>query len=183
MPLTLSRSILVILVPGIVAIAPWCLLAIMRIPAATDIYQTYQTAVNAVLFALAVVFGSCLESIGSRREVRWDQQQEQRYNVREAWFTYLAESSPVEPVGNRYIARTVTTMYFELAMSLAAPIMFLGIATNFLLEQSPSGWILGTSLSVAVAISGYYFHRSARDTHRVLCEARLELMVRRLRGH
>jgi len=87
MPFTLTRSLIVVLVPGIVATAPWILLI-------------------AIYFPLAV--GGVLEGIGSNLEVKWDKERDSDFDVQENWYKYLALTPSVEPVGFRYISRNVT---------------------------------------------------------------------------
>ena len=51
MPLTLTRSILVVFVPGVVAAAPWFLWLIQHFPNVTDLYHRFPEAVAALVFA------------------------------------------------------------------------------------------------------------------------------------
>jgi hypothetical protein len=178
MPLTLSRSLVVVLVPGIVACAPWLLLCAEHASDLTALYRAYQVPGNALLFALVVVVGSILEGIGSRAEVRWDAEREKEFGVQENWYKYLAQTPESEPVGFRYISRTVTTMYFELTMSFAGSIMFLGIgAVIGSIQTDYRSWIAASSIAVAGA-AFWFFRAQARDSHKILCKVRLELANR-----
>ncbi len=178
MPLTLSRSLVVVLVPGIVACAPWLLLCAEHAPELNDLYKAYQVPGNALLFALVVVVGSVLEGLGSWSEVRWDKERDTKFKVQENWYRYLAQTTEHEPVGFRYISRTVTTMYFELTMSIAGPGMILGIGAILVsLRVNFWYWIAGLALGIACA-AFWFFRGQARDSHEILCKVRWELANR-----
>ena len=177
MPLTLTRSLLVVLIPGLVALAPWLLLAVQSWPDLKTTYAEYTGAANVVLFALVVLIGSVFEGLATHVEVRWDRQRESEFNILENWYAYLASCAP-EPVGNRYIARMVTTFYFELAMLWASIAFLVGAATNVWL--SSVRYPLKAALLVLGAAVGaaFYFRWQARCSHQVLCEVRRELAAR-----
>lgn len=59
-PTTISRSVLTVLVPGLVAIAPW-LLALVQHTQATFGFDKYPTLAHLMLFASIVVTGSVFE--------------------------------------------------------------------------------------------------------------------------
>src|SRR3979490_266949 len=112
MPTTLTRSLLVVLIPGIVAIAPW-LLALVQYTTATLGFATNAPVGSALVFSAAAVAGSVLEGLASHIEVRWDRQLESQFAVHENWYAYLSRTFDHEPVGYRYLSRMVTTLYFE----------------------------------------------------------------------
>jgi hypothetical protein len=179
LPLTLSRSLLVVLVPGIVACAPWLLLCAEYAPGISNLYLSYQVLGNALLFALIVIVGSVFEGLGSRAEVRWDKEREKEFSVQENWYKYLAQTPKSEPVGHRYMSRAVTTMYFELAMSIAGPSMVLGTTAILIAPKSGCWFWLGSAAGVAIGGAVYWFFRNeARDSHEVLCKVRQELAHR-----
>jgi hypothetical protein len=178
MPLTLSRSLIVVLVPGLVTIAPWVLLFAMYAPRITHAYDTHVVAGNALLFALVVVVGSVLEGLGSYREERWDSQREKEFEVQENWYKYLALTPSVEPAGFRYLSRSVTTMYFELSMALAGSSLLVGVAAILLtLEWVPAYSVAGVLVGLAV-FSTRFFYSQAHDSHKNLCKVRKELAIR-----
>lgn len=116
MPLTLTRSLLVVLVPGIVAATPWLVWIVKEWENAAKLYQEFPNLVTALLFAIVVVLGSIFEGISSLLEVRWDREREIKFEVKKHWYAYLARICPTEPVGHNYMSRMATTLYFELAM-------------------------------------------------------------------
>ena len=174
MPTTLTRSLLVVLVPGVVAVAPW-ILALVLYTEATLGLDKYPTIGNALLFACVAVVGSVLEGLGTLIEVHWDKNRESQYQVAENWHAYLARSFEVEPVGYRYMARLVTTLYFELSMFFATPIFIAGSAV-LIARRFPE--LLCSTIAVAIVLLvgvAWYFFWQASCTHRVLCETRREL--------
>lgn len=178
MPYTLSRSIMVIIIPGIVALAPWALWVVSKIPNFSSHYSSYATLINSALIGLAIILGSILEGALTHLEVKWDKQCEKEYNVKENWFNYLAQQCAAEPVGFKYISRLATTMYFELSMMAASPIALVGVAV-LVFDYAHSSWRLGgiVLLLFAAAIVAWFYWQ-AKNTHGVLCEARKELNTR-----
>lgn len=172
--MTLTRSLLTILVPGIVAISPW-LLALVQNTSATLGFDKYPSLANALVFAAAAVVGSVCEGFGTTVEAGWDKEREGEYSIKENWHAYLAHRFETEPVGYRYLSRLVTALYFELSMLFAVPSFLFG---GFILAslRFPEQWIVFALLTLlALVASGYYLHWQARCTHRVLCETRQEL--------
>ncbi len=176
LPLTLSRSVLTILVPGIVAVAPWAL-AIAQLASTTLHYDDYSVLGNLVLFAAIVVAGSTCESLGSVLETRWDRSREAAFAVEENWYAYLARTFETEPVGYQYISRLVTTLYSSWpcswppwrscrAAGCSARCVFQD--TRWIWRGSDSGRCIGVS----------YLYWQAHSTHEVLCKTRRELNQR-----
>lgn len=177
MPLTLTRSLLTVLIPGLIAIAPWLLMLVQHTDATLG-FGEYTTLANALVFASAAVAGSFFEAQGSKLEVTWDTEREDEFNVTENWLVYLSREFDREPVAYRYLSRLVTALYAELAMMFAAP-LFLGGAAVLASLRFPDGWLLFAIVGlVAVVASGCYFHRAARLTHKVLCETRRDVNAR-----
>lgn len=172
MPITLTRSLMVILVPGLIALAPWLMFVMYRWPGAAELYNRHSALANVGLFAAVVICGAAFEGLGSSLEARWDRKREAEFQVRENWFSYLARTPP-EPVGHRYISRMVTTLYFELSMAWATAIFFGACGALAMLLGLPN-W--APFVSFAFAIAGVvYFRWQASCTHKVLCETRAEL--------
>ncbi len=178
MPLTLTRSLLTIIIPGIVACSPWLLLLLDVYDPAASWYANHPFPFHTVSFACVVVVGTVFEGIGTYLEKSWDRErgmepepeQEEDWVERD-WYDYLTTRvASNEPVGYRYISRKVTALYFELGMMFAAPIGLLGF--GILLTQTHAPYrAIGITLTVAVAIT-VLFRKFARDTHGVLCESR-----------
>ena len=177
MPMTLTRSLLTVLIPGLIAIAPWLLMLVQHTDATLG-FQEYPTLANSLVFASAAVAGSVFETLGTKIEVEWDNKRELEYSVSENWIAYLARTFDKEPVAYRYLSRLATTLYSELAMIFAAPSFFLGAFVLGSL-RFPDGWhvfgILGLASSVA---SASYFYKQACSTHLVLCKTRQEINSR-----
>jgi hypothetical protein len=178
MPLTLTRSLIVVLVPGIVSIAPWAFWFAMNAPRTTSVYDTHQVAGNALLFAVVVIVGSVMEGIGSRLEVKWDRKREPEFKVQENWYNYLSLTLSAEPVGFRYLSRCVTTMYFELSMVLASASLLLGIAAVLVTLDWEWKYWTACILAVLAGCVAWFFYSEAHDTHGVLCKVRQELVKR-----
>jgi hypothetical protein len=177
MTMTLTRSLLTILIPGIVAASPW-LLALVQNTEATLGFDKYPSLANALLFAVVAVAGAFCEGLGTTIESRWDKERESDYSIKENWYVYLSRSLDKEPVGYRYISRLVTTMYFELSMMFAIPSFLLGGCLLASL-RFPDYWCLFAILALTAGVaSTLYLHWQARSSHRVLCETRQELNAR-----
>lgn len=177
MPIDLTRSLLVILIPGLVAIAPWVLLLVQH-TSATLGFDKYVTLGSALVFALSAVAGSVFEGIASSIEVSWDLEREEEYQVAENWFAYLAHVLPHEPVAFRYLSRMATTMYFELSMLFAVPLFLVGggILASLRFPFLVCVFLVTASLFTVISIA--YFRVQARRTHLVLCKTRRELNCR-----
>ena len=177
MPTTLTRSLLVVLIPGSIAVAPW-LLALVQHTSATLGLDQYRPLSYVLLFACAAVAGSVFEGLGTFVEVHWDKKREATYAVRENWFKYLSRTFDNEPVGYRYLSRRATTLYFELSMMFAVPIFAVGAGLLASLRfRDHACWIAGVSILAAI-VSILYFYWQASCTHKLLCETRLEINAR-----
>jgi hypothetical protein len=178
MPTTLTRSLLVVLIPGLIASAPWLLFLIQFAPDTLKLVEHWQPLAYAALFALIAVVGSLIEGLGTYLEHWWDNEREKIYDVREQWFKYLSHQLDPEPVGYRYVARMVTTMYFELGMLFASAIFALGsgFAVAHIYPERRCV-ILGVASLVSLACI-WYFRLQARETHLVLCKTRKEINER-----
>jgi hypothetical protein len=178
MPTTLTRSLLVILIPGLIASAPWLIVLFQHLPDALQLLNEHESVGNAALFAIAAVTGSVIEGLASYLEVWWDRVRERDYDVTEQWFTYLSRQLDPEPVGYRYLSRMVTTLYFELCMAFAAALCALGIGFA-LAHIYPSHACRSLLVGALVALGFFfYFAKEASDTHKLLCKTRKEMNVR-----
>jgi len=176
-PTTLNRSLLVTLVPGVIAISPW-VLALLQYSDVTFGLDKYPAIGYALLFAAATVAGLLCEGVTSFAEARWDKERECEYRVQENWTTYLASTFPNEPVGYRYLARRAVTLYFELAMMCASPSFVIGVGV-LAAFRFPEYERLITYLAIAFALVAVaYFRFQARVTHELLCRTRRDLNER-----
>jgi hypothetical protein len=175
MPLTLTRSLVVVLAPGIVAAAPWLLWIVKEWENAARLYQAFPSLITALLFAIVVVLGSVFEGISSLLEFRWDEEREVELDVKKHWYTYLARICPTEPVAHNYLSRMAATLYFELAMIWATSLFFLGIVVLLWSAQGPISTFVFVALIIAAISSPVYFWWQARCSHKVLCQTRREI--------
>ncbi|MBJ6979925.1 MULTISPECIES: hypothetical protein [unclassified Luteimonas] len=163
-----------VLIPGLVAVAPWLVWLVEHTPATLGADQSAVLA-NALIFALVVVAGSTCEGLGTYLEHRWDGKLESEHQVQEHWFRYLNYCGEREPVAFRYLSRLVTTLYFELAMLFATPTFVAG-ATLLAAVRFPNFrfWIASGGVLVGVAFV-LYFRYQARQTHEGMCKVRKAL--------
>lgn len=179
MPLDLTRSFLTIILPGVVAIAPWMLLIVAANPAAGELYENWEIPFQVVAFAFAVAVGAVIECFGSWFECKWDKaianEDEPRAPeswVDRDWHNYLGqEFGDKEPVVYRYLSRKVTTLYFEIGMMCAVPISLLGVGV-LVLAQGDWHWCAPLLAAIAAVALFILFYGFSKDTHRVLCITR-----------
>jgi len=184
MPMTLTRSFFAVILPGVVAVAPWALYGLQEISGLAGLYKEYTAPVQICAFSLVVVVGGVIEALGTYMEKMWDvraaagpEPSEIENWLDKDWYDYLAKRfGDNEPVAYRYLSRKVTELYFELGLMVAAPIGLLGIL--LILRSHTSSMVLCLSLML-VPILVIVFWRFARDTHEVLYDARYRI-VRRL---
>ena len=178
MPVNLTRSILAIIIPGGVAVAPWLVLVHRAWPSFSNLYGEFPLLVNGVIFGVVVVLGTIFETFGSSKEVRWDKELEEELSVTENWYQYLARMVDPEPVAHRYISRLVTSMYFELTMTFATMMFALGASVIAFFSDSRLNVLAGIGLIGAGLLFSVYFENQAKKTHRALCETRKDLNER-----
>jgi hypothetical protein len=176
-PTTLSRSLLVALIPGLIAVAPW-LLALVQYTDATLGLDDHPVLGHALLFACVAVVGSIFEDLGTYVEHHWDQKREVAYAIRENWFAYLSHKCEKEPVGFRYLSRLATTLYFELSMAFAAPIFFAGSSVLAAQRFPEFACPIALGGSAVVVCSIVFFLWQGSETHKLLCTTRRELNLR-----
>ncbi|MCW5651067.1 MAG: hypothetical protein KIS62_15075 [Ramlibacter sp.] len=178
MPLDLTRSLLVVLIPGAVAMAPWLLSLVLYTDATLGYAEKYNALANAFVFAVAAVAGLVCETIASWIEVAWDKEREAEFEIMENWYSYLARSVDPEPVGYRYLSRLATMFYFELSMLVATVPFAVGAAVLVWFRFAEDKYLLEAFLVVLALIVVCYFRKNARTTHLVLCRTRRELNKR-----
>jgi hypothetical protein len=180
MPLTLTRTIVGILIPGIIALSPWAIWAMVSFPKLADNYDKLTTLVSAVLTGAVIIVGATIEGVATRVEAYWDKQRAagREYQVFDDWYWYLAQTFHNEPVGYKYLSRAVTTLYFELGMAFSSPIALLGFSAMILTHQ-PTLWSvrLAFTLPVLATLLALFYRAQAYDTHELLCETRKQLRV------
>jgi len=90
LPLDLSRSLLVIIIPGAVATTTWVLFLSLQYQSVLTFYDAHEVTGNVVLFVLSVLCGSIIENFGTSIEVGWDSERESALHVSDNWYKYLA---------------------------------------------------------------------------------------------
>lgn len=174
MPTTLTRSLMTVLVPGLVAVAPWLVWFVQHTSATFGADESAVLA-NALIFALVVVAGSICEGLGTYLECRWDKSLESEYQVEEHWIRYLSYAGAREPVAFRYLSRRVTTLYFELAMLFATPSFVAGVTLLAVMRFTHLRWWLVLIGIVVAVASAWYFHFQASQSHRSMCKVRKDI--------
>jgi hypothetical protein len=165
---------LTVLIPGIVATAPWLLFLVQHTPATLG-FDKNATIANALLFAAVAVVGAVCEGLGSHLESKWDERLESKYSVLEHWYRYLNHSGSPEPVAFRYLSRLVTTMYFELSMFFAVPSFVAGSCVLAILRFPEHKCTIALSGVVLLPLLMWYFHMQAKNTHEGMCKIRMNL--------
>lgn len=173
MPLTLTRAILVIIIPGLLTLAPWILWLVLQYEEVSSLYKDYSTLINAAIIVLAIIIGTIIEGLMSFLEVKWDKEHEEKYQVRENWYAYLSQQCMTEPIGFRYLSHMFNMLYFELSMMIASPIALAGFAF-ITYKYFPKWYVLISALLLAI-FSILFFRKQAKDSYDVLCKTRLEL--------
>lgn len=171
---TLTRSLLTVVVPGIVATSPW-LLALVQYTDATLGFDKNVGLGSGLVFALVVVIGSFCEGAGTYVEHAWDSRLEAELEVEEHWQRYLNYAGEKEPVVFRYLSRLVTTLYYELSMMFAVLFSWPGVTVLSALRFSSYACliaVLGTLLTIGAVL---YFFIQARNTHRGMCTLRKKM--------
>lgn len=178
MPMTLSRSLLTVIVPGTIALSPWALLLVQYTDATLG-FDTNPTIAHTLYLSGIVVAGVLCETMGTILESRWDgAQKNRRLNIQANFYDYLAKVLPAEPVAYRYISRLVTAMYFELAMVFAMP-SFIGGGALLAVSRFPELKCMIVLMSaIAAAATFFFFLLHARTTHRVINITRYEVLKR-----
>jgi hypothetical protein len=176
MPMTLTRSLLTILIPGLVATAPW-LLALVQYTSATLGIEKNATLSNALIFSLAAVIGSLCEGLGTHIEVYWDSKREKEYDIEKNWYRYLNYAGEREPVAFRYLSRCVTSLYFELSMFFAVLFFLLGSALLASLRFEQYACAIWIAAVVVTPLTMWYFLYQASNTHAGMCKVRMKMML------
>jgi cytochrome bd-type quinol oxidase subunit 2 len=173
MPVDLTRSVLVILLPGAVAVAPW--LAWLLVRTEGGLKEEYQPIAQAFAFGCAVIAGLICETLGTWLEAAWDEKRETRLNVSANWYDYLSRHIDPEPVAYRYLSRRATTLYFELSMMIAVLPFALGswlfLPLIFPENTEAVRWLI----AIATVLLELFFWVNALSTHELLCKTRAQV--------
>ena len=179
MPITLTRSILVILLPGALTAAPFMFYVLYSNPEYLAWYKEHENEAYFFVFSFAVIIGSIYEGISSLVEVKLDNRLRTSFpNIEQEWYDYLCHQYSPEPVAFRYMSRRATTMYFEFSMAYAMPIIGIGSYINLARVDYFQNWYEGLPVVFLFVALAYYFFRQAMENHLVLSRVRYELYKR-----
>lgn len=176
MPFTLTRSILVILLPGAITLSPYLFNLLYTLPQFMAWYDGHKTESYFFVFSAAVIIGSVYEGISSIVEVKLDNCLKKTHpDIDKEWYNYLCRNNSSEPVAYRYISRRATTMYFE--FSMAYSMIFLGYGFSLNLDRIGffNDCLQKPAFIMIFWVLFYYFFRQAMSTHSVLSKIRSEL--------
>jgi hypothetical protein len=124
----LFRPLTTVLVPGVVAVAPFAAMAFKRFPQLEPILSS-TLGMGALILFLGVLFGMLMEDVGSQIESnlwRWFSKNDERDAD---WATYLQLKTKDEIIGQRYLKTIHMRLKFELSL-IPALVMF-GIGANW----------------------------------------------------
>jgi hypothetical protein len=175
-PFTLTRSILVILLPGAITLSPYLFNLLYTLPQFMAWYEGHKMESYFFVFSAAVVIGSVYEGISSIVEVQLDKIVKKRHpDLDKEWYSYLCKSYSAEPVAYRYISRRATTMYFEFSMAYSMIFVGYGFSLNLDRIDFFHDCFQKPAFVLIFWVLAYYFFRQAMGTHNVLSKIRSEL--------
>ena len=124
----------------------------------------------------ALLVGLVIESLGSYVEVYWIDHGSSDATVRKVyWNAYLrlAWGSEGEPVGHRYLRRTLTSFKFELNTFIALFFVWAGVAALGV-SGLLGGWTIEGLIVLSLVMWGFY--QAACDSAEVLASVRALLL-------
>lgn len=175
MNITLTRSLIVILLPGAIALTPFIVAILLAHPEYLKTYTEYRVELWSIGAGLAIILGMFMEGVSSYLEVIWDESIGNTYAVEDNWYRYLSATYENEPVAYRYISTKVTTMYFELAMFWVTLMSSIGWPLAICMAKINNADSWATLAMVVGLILAAYFYWQAKSSHGVLCTARLKV--------
>jgi hypothetical protein len=150
------RPFVTIVVPGLIADAPYILLLGYYVPAVPKFWAEHPQVFAAICGAAVLATGFIISDLGELLEVHaWDRllaKQDSKHN--EKWQSYLKLQLDDELIAHRFLRTKVTQFKFELAMVPALVTFWVGLFWYQLLEPiwSPCGFLL-FSLAVGAGVS------------------------------
>jgi len=125
------EQVVVTLVPGFIVVFPYSFVLWSYFPCLGLVWQSNSLILSIIGFILAIAIGLILETFGGWIESHvWDKII-QRFIDREhlmQWEKYLQLSMNPEPIGQHYLRTKVMFMKFDLGISLAIVIGWIGFA-------------------------------------------------------
>ena len=173
------RPIVTLVLPGIIAAAPFVVLAVQYYPRLWDFISTESATAVFLGFILAIGFGLISHDLGTNIERAWIDKilEKKDSEYMDDWYRYLRctfdNSSP--PVGQKYIHDLLLYLWFELNLAVALAIGWIGtLLLQFLSPVlSPSTFKIITAISVLVIA---YLLWEAYNTGKILARVRKELL-------
>ncbi len=164
-----------VLVPGLAAVTPYAAYLAAGYPTIGAFAAAHEAQAVTVMVFLTVGGGFLIESLGSYIEFHiLDRRHPDRTAMLAEWRRYLQIAWKVEPIGQHYLRRLLTTFKFELNLLTAAIVAFPGVVLLFGagLVSPGAGWAL---IGVSVAL-GWYLLQAATATSLLLADTRKLLL-------
>lgn len=168
------RFMAAVIVPGAVALVPWLLMAGKAYPDFGEWLFDNNSLSNATLLISIFCAGMIVENLGSRLEVRLDQE---HAIDKSAWTAYLCQPQG-SLVGHSYISSLVTRLKFELGLVFALPVAAVGLCI-FAFCQNGMPHVPTAFLVPSGFFGALYLRGEAAHSVRKLNETRSILHVRR----
>jgi hypothetical protein len=171
------RPVVITLVPGVAAIAPYFFLLDHYFPGAASVVAEHETTAVILVVLAAIGVGYILEDLGSRIEsLIWGRLKDAAGQDDAEWFSYLRTSFKSEPIGQKYIGDLVLRMKFENSSCPALLLLACGI-----IWLRCVGYIQATLPVVAVVLAiivlaAYLLYESIEST-RLLRTVRKHLLL------
>ena len=121
------RPVVTIVIPGIVALAPFAYLFEEAYPHFVVFAKDFQSLAAIACLLAVIAAGFLLEDLGSLLESRvLDKFHSDKDQMLEDWYDYLRLAFETEPIGARYISSVVFRFKFELSFGIALLIAEVG---------------------------------------------------------
>ncbi len=167
------RPLVTLLLPGAVAVAPWCVGIFQRWPVVYSMANSNHTETAFVLVAVMLFVGLVLEDIGSNLETRLFDLAADKLtggSHQKNWYLYLRTVLKDEPVGCHYLRTILLRMKFELGSSVALAVAGPGAFSTLL------PWETAFVACVSLMAAGALLFREGKKSHLVLSRVRQELL-------
>jgi hypothetical protein len=167
-------TIVTIVAPGAFVTAPIIWAGVQKADGLKDFLGHHEAVAFAGVIVIWILAGNLVQSLGSYVEVyAIDRRRPNREEELVTWWQLMRTVWTVEPVGVRYLRRTLVMFKFELNTAVAS---LLNIPLLLALRhQLPSGTPVWRPSFALLVMSGVLF-ALARDSAGVLAETRKQLM-------
>ena len=172
------RPALMLLIPGLVAGAPFLFVLLTYQPAVLDFADSHATLSTFLSFVASAVFGMITYDLGSHIEVSFiDRRLKRKSNstIVEDWYRYLRSYLPDRLVAYNYIHDRVLFLHFELGMTAALPFCAVGTTWAWFVRcDFPTTWFIYSIAGLFFAT--FFFLYEACSTAQMLADLRKELL-------